>query len=133
MLVGPHVFHLTNMICRIVVFYYKDCRNKNDRQVCMSELFFLIEFWFKANPYGTNILAETETEIGPLRYENLDENRKILVGRLECRFPDGNEIHSRRLHQSNGNLFEHVKFYILPTFYTLIGWTLIKMRLNFNW
>jgi hypothetical protein len=39
----------------------------------------------KANPYGTNILAETETktifvsvsaEIGPLRYENLDENRK---------------------------------------------------------
>jgi hypothetical protein len=39
----------------------------------------------QANPYGTNILAETETktifdsvsaEIGPLRYENLDENRK---------------------------------------------------------
>jgi hypothetical protein len=33
MLGGPHVFHLTNMIHRIVVFYDKDGRNKNDRQI----------------------------------------------------------------------------------------------------
>jgi hypothetical protein len=33
MLGGPHVFHLTNVISRIFVFYYKDGRNKNDRQI----------------------------------------------------------------------------------------------------
>ncbi len=67
-----------------------------------------------------------------IRQKSPTDLKKILVGRLECRFPDGNEIHSRRLHQSNGNLFEHVKFYILPTFYTLIGWTLIKNALEFQ-
>ena len=99
---------------------------------------FLVEQRPKAIPYHTRILTETGTKINfRFRYR-----RKWTLTRrksptdlkpLECRFPDGNEIHSRRLHQSNGNLFEHVKFYILPTFYTLIGWTLIKMRLNFNW
>ena len=29
--------------------------------------------------------------------------KKNLVGRLECRYPDGNKIHSCRLHFSNGN------------------------------
>jgi hypothetical protein len=97
----------------------------------------------KAIPYHTGILTETGTKINfrfryrrkwtLTRQKSPTDLKKILVGRLECRFPDGNEIHSRRLHQSNGNLFEHVKFYILPTFYTLIGWTLMKMRLNFNW
>ena len=98
---------------------------------------------YKAIPYHTRILTETGTKINfRFRYrrkwtltrrKSPTDLKKILVGRLECRFPDGNEIHSCRLHQSNGNLFEHVKFYILPTFYTLIGWTLMKMRLNFNW
>ena len=42
--------------------------------------------------------------------------KKILVGRLECCYPDGNEIHSRRLHFSNGNLFEQPKCCILHLF-----------------
>ena len=33
MLAGPHIFHLTNVIGRIFVLYYKDGRNKNDRQI----------------------------------------------------------------------------------------------------
>jgi hypothetical protein len=35
---------LTNVINRIFVFYYKDARNNNDRQIWMSELFLFIEF-----------------------------------------------------------------------------------------
>ncbi len=30
---GSHVFYLTDMIHRIIVFYYEDGRNKNDRQI----------------------------------------------------------------------------------------------------
>ena len=62
MLGGPQVFHLTNMICRIVVFYYKDCRNKNDRQIWVSELFLLIEFLYKGRPMSLK-RHQTETKL----------------------------------------------------------------------
>jgi hypothetical protein len=45
-----HIFHLTNVISRIFVFYYKDGRNKNDRQICVSELFLLKELSYKGGP-----------------------------------------------------------------------------------
>ena len=40
MLGGPHAFHLTKVINRIFVFYYKDGRMA-DRQIWVSELFML--------------------------------------------------------------------------------------------
>ncbi len=49
MLGGPHVFHMTNAISGMFVFYY-DGRNKNDRQIWVSELFLLIEFPYKGGP-----------------------------------------------------------------------------------
>ena len=104
---------------------------------CITWILSLIVESSEAVPYHTRILTETGTKINfRFRYR-----RKWTLTRrksptdlkpLECRFPDGNEMHSCRLHQSNGNLFEHVKFYILPTFYTLIGWTLIKNALEFQ-
>ncbi len=39
MLAEPNIFHLTNVILWIFVLYYKDGRNKNDRQIWVSELF----------------------------------------------------------------------------------------------
>ncbi len=52
MLGGPHIFHLTNTIKRIAGLYYKDGGNKSDRQICVSELFLLIEFSYKGGPKG---------------------------------------------------------------------------------
>ncbi len=39
MLGGPHIFHLTKTIERIIGFFYKDGDNVGDRQICVSDLF----------------------------------------------------------------------------------------------
>ena len=56
MLGGSHAFHLTKVINRIFVFYYKDGRMA-DRQIWVSELFLLIDFRIRE---GLNLLMENQ-------------------------------------------------------------------------
>ena len=69
MLGGPHVFHLTNVINRIFVLYYKDGRNNNDRQIRASELFLLITE-FKDEVAGTRRLSRMSAR---LCYRQVDQ------------------------------------------------------------
>ena len=38
---GPHIIHLTNVINKIVEFYYKGGKNKNEQRIYFSFLFLL--------------------------------------------------------------------------------------------
>jgi hypothetical protein len=93
---GPHVFHLTNVISRIFVFYYKDGRNKNDRQIWESELFLLIEFPYKGGPKdGENksVRQICETEIFLF-----EEHKSITT-------PDAISAHAKLVEKPFRNLF----------------------------
>ena len=68
-----------------------------------------------------------------IRQKSPTDLKKILVGRLECRYPDGNEIHSCRLHFSNGNSFEQLKFYILHIDLVGLVYILRLTRISIDW
>jgi hypothetical protein len=97
---------------------------------------------FLVGDYQTRILTETGTKMDfrfryrrkstLIRQKSLTDLKKLIVGRLECRYPEGNEILSRRLHFSNGNLCEQLIFCILHVDLVGLLWSTSYARLEFQ-